>query len=91
MSAIRTGLHGLAERVVNDDGFRSDGATRLHEGTLIWLRQQLVQSLAAHVDGRGFRLQRDQQLVGVARRRDAGLDSPRHHTSYRRMHFHTNT
>ena len=73
----RTGFHGLAESVVDDDRFGRDGSSRLHQSqrSFFWLRQQLMKSLTAHVDGSRLRLQRDQQLVRVTRRRNARLQS----------------
>lgn len=69
----RTGLHGLAECMMDNDRFRSDSSSSLHQRSFFRFRQQLMKSLTSHVDGCGFGLQSNQQLVGVARRRYASL------------------
>ena len=77
-----TGFHGLGESVVNDDGLGRDGASRPHQRTFLGFGQQLVQALTTHVDRRCFRLQRDQQLVRVARRRYTSLQQHNYYHYY---------
>jgi len=77
-----TGFHGLGESVVNDDGLGRDGASRPHQRTFLGFGQQLVQALTTHVDRRCFRLQRDQQLVSVARRRYTSLQQHNYYYYY---------